>query len=293
VSTVVSGVKEDDYRYKVALEVGGAKVSEEVVSDDALAVRFLDPAALPRFLNVDPAIAAAAAGPLPSATTTKPTPQVALAGLARQRWVIDPVGAPPLGGLADDKRVQGDDPVFDALTALDYIRDAVNAGQFVKKYSPDSVDPVYRESEDPFPKPKSGSAITRYDVKPPRLPRAGATTNQETPSTAHFRKFVVYVKDGYIIEAREVIDVESKLDDIISSFRLPSRTTVDQAVAAINAVRRGQGRDTIRVRSLRFRVLELGTAIKVEVPTDALTGDLRVLKYRGRQVTPGARVPTA
>jgi hypothetical protein len=290
--TQVTGVVEDDYRYKAGMSINGVTIEEEIVSDDALAVRFLQPDALPKFLAIDPALLAGASDAVPT-RSTRPTPEVAIAGLARQRWVLDPAGAPQLAGLADDKRVSGDDPIFDGLTALQYVRDAIGRGQFVKKYSRDAIDPVYRGKDDTFAKPSAGSDLIRYDLKPPKLPRTGDATNQETPETAHFRKLVVYVRDGYVVEVQEEIDVASKLDDIIATFKLGASTTVEQAVAGLNAVRRGQGKDTIRVRTLRLRIVDRGTAQKVDLPSDALPGDLRVLKYRGKQVTPGARVPTA
>ncbi|HZN15136.1 MAG TPA: hypothetical protein VFB78_12745 [Acidimicrobiales bacterium] len=285
IKTQVAGVVEDDFRYKARLTVNGLPVEDEVVSDDALAVRFLEPGALPGFLNVDNATAA-------SAAAGRSAPQVALAGLSTKRWVLDPVGAPQLAALATEKRVPGEDPVFDALTALQYIRDAADRGDYIRKYSKDAIDPVYRSTEDPFPPPPEGQI--RYDVKPPRLPRSNAgPSNQATPETANFRKLVIYVKDGLVVEAREQIDVASKLDDLISEFKLPHTTTVEQAVAAINAVRRGQGNDTIRVRKLVLRIQGIGTTQKVELPAESVNGDLRVLKHRGRQGAPGARQPSA
>ena len=44
--TDVRGLVEDDFRYKARVATDGKPVLDEVVSDDALAVRFLDPASM-------------------------------------------------------------------------------------------------------------------------------------------------------------------------------------------------------------------------------------------------------
>jgi outer membrane lipoprotein-sorting protein len=49
--TDVRGLVEDDFRYKARVALDGKPVLDEVVSDDALAVRFLDPAEMGRFLR--------------------------------------------------------------------------------------------------------------------------------------------------------------------------------------------------------------------------------------------------
>ena len=49
--TDVRGLVEDDFRYKARVATDGKPVLDEVVSDDALAVRFLEPAGMERFLR--------------------------------------------------------------------------------------------------------------------------------------------------------------------------------------------------------------------------------------------------
>ena len=49
--TDVRGLVEDDFRYKARVAEDGRPVLDEVVSDDALAVRFLDPSQMGRFLR--------------------------------------------------------------------------------------------------------------------------------------------------------------------------------------------------------------------------------------------------
>lgn len=295
--TQVAGVVEDDFRYKTRLTMNGRAVEDEIVSDDALAVRFLAPDKLPQFLStqgqINATVPAAAGGAPPGSTPTSGgvPPVVALQA---QRWVVDATGAPALSASVNDRRKLGDDPDFDALTALEYVRRATNAAILVKKYKKDDIEPVFKAKEDPFPKPATGSKTVRYDLKPPPLPKAdarGNTGNQTVPGQPNFRKMVVYVRDGVIVEVREQIDVASKLNDLIRLFNLPRDTTVDAAVFAINAVRGGQGDDLIRLRSMRIQFQDLGGALKVELPTDAIAGSLSVLKYRGHQSVTGATTP--
>ena len=47
----VRGLVEDDFRYKARVAADGKPLLDEVVSDDAIAVRFLEPAAMGRFLR--------------------------------------------------------------------------------------------------------------------------------------------------------------------------------------------------------------------------------------------------
>ncbi len=293
--TQVAGVIEDDFRYKTRLVVNGRPVADEVTNDDALAVRFLAPEQLPKFLS-SPGLATSpgnGGAPVGSQSGTAGIPPVL--ALQTQRWVLDKTGAPNLLKAPTDRRKEGADPAFDSLTALDYVRKSVNAGLQVKKYKRDDIEPVYKEKEDPFPKPAPGAKTIRYDIRPPALPKAdarGATGNQQTPGQSNFRKMVVYVRDGVIVEIREQIDVASKLNDVIRLFNLPANTTVDTAVFAINAVRGGQGDDLIRVRRLTVRFEEIGQPLKVVLPTDAVQGSLTVLKNRGHQVVTGAPAPT-
>jgi hypothetical protein len=278
--TEVSGIIEDDFRYKARLRVNGRAIADEVAKDDALAERLLQPDALPQFLNPDASVTAAAA------QASKPGQIPVLTALRTRRWVTDPVGAPQTERVASDRRAQGDDPFYDALSILQFTREAVERARFVQKYSRDRIDPAFKSDEDVFPQPSTNSPITRYDIAPPKLPgqaQRGAGTNQELPETAHFRRMVVYVRDNRVIEIREVIDVRSKLDDLITRFNLPKGTTADEAIFAINAVRKGNGSDPIRVRKLVVEFSRFGESLKVDMPTESVEGNLNVLRYRGRQ----------
>ena len=275
-TTEVAGVVEDDFRYKARLKIDGVAVADEVAKDDALAARFLQPDALPRFLNPDAAVA--------SATSSTPGQIPVLVALRTRRWVMDPTGAPQTERVAADRRAQGDDPVYDALSVLQFTRESVDRARLVQKYSRDRIDPVFKSKEDVFLKPGNNSPLTRYDIAPPKLPPAarGAGGTQELPETAHFRKMVVYVRDNRVVEVHEVIDVQSKLEDLIAAFRLPKNTTAQEAIFAINAVRKGNGNDPIRVRELKVEFSRFGQPLKVDMPSESVQGNLTVLRYRGR-----------
>jgi hypothetical protein len=288
----VVGLVEDDFRFKAGLTINGQQVDEEVASDDAYATRFSDPSVLPLFLAT---AGGGVVSTLPSTQTSAGTsasdlapPAVVLQALSTRHWVLDPTGAPQiLGGVGGTQnRIQGQDPVVDGLTVLEYVRQAVDRAEVVRKYSEDTLEPVYKSSEDPFPKPKKHSPTVRYDLKPPSLPRAqqtGGTANQATPETAHFRKMVVYVRDGRVVQVQERIEIGSKLRDLVAGFKLPKNTTAEEAIRAINVVRAGQGNDIIRLHRMTVEFKDLGQPLKVDLPTDVITGRLNVLRNRGRQ----------
>ncbi len=294
----VSGIIEDDFRFKALLTMNGNPIEEEVADDDAYAARFIDPSKLALFL-ANSASANASGSTLPSissgttsgAGSNLAPPAVVLEALNTRHWVLDPTGAPQvLGGVGGtERRIQGQDPIVDGLTLLEYARQAVDRAEFVGEYSEDSLEPVYRSSEDPFDKPKKHSPVKRYDLKPPALPRAqqtGGTGNQATPEAAHFRKMVVYVQDKRVVRVEERVELsERQLRDLIAAFKLPKDTTAEQAMRAINVVRAGQGNDIIRVRQMKFTLTGLGTPLKVDLPTDVITGRLNVLRNRGRGAT--------
>lgn len=291
----VAGIVEDDFRYKAQLVLNGKPIEEEVASDDALALRFLDPSRLPQFIDAARAtdsISNTTAGKGATAGTPQASPAVVLQALSASRWVLDKVGAPQvLGGTGGTQaRTLGEDPVVDALTALEYVRTAVDRAVFVAHFTRDQVDPVWKGDEDPFPKPEKGSKTVRYDLKAPNLPNAqqtGGTGNQTTPETAHFRKMVVYVRDGRVVEVQERVDASSKLRDLVASFKLPKNTTIEQAIGAINIVRKGQGNDPIRIRRMTLQLTDMGSALKVDLPGDVIAGGLGVIRNRGKQqVTP-------
>ena len=275
-SVQVNGAVEDDFRYRTRLLIDGQPVEDEVVRDDALATRVIDVGRLPAILREDLVTAA---------TTPDAAGNPVISALATQRWVVDRLGAPPLFRSATDRRRQGDDPLFDAMTALDYVARAVEASQFAARYQHDALEPVYKPKEDPFPAPKRDSEIVRYDLKEQRMPSrgaVGATGNQRVPTAENFRKMAIYVRDGRIVQVLEVIDVAGKLKELKRNFGLREDITPEEAVTAINAVRSGQGTDVMRLREMTLQFSAFGAPHEVVLPTDAVAGDLTVVRYRGR-----------
>jgi hypothetical protein len=305
--TDVRGLVEDDFRYKARVAEDGKPVLDEVVSDDALAVRFLDPAQMSRFLrkpvkanqggsgvggngngNSQGLTTPGSAGNLGGAGATPGEPSAAEL-LATRRWVLDPAGAPSTFATANTDQTLGDDPIADARDAFAYVERAINEAVRVVEFNPESLE--YRKDEDPFPTPAPHSGVTRYDFERPNLPKASQTgggANQVTPDTRHFRKMSVYVKDKRVIKVMEKIDVESRLKDLAEIYdtKFPADRSKAElaaiAVEALNVIRTGQGQDPIRMRDMEFSLKDLGTDVKVDMPTDTTKGSLALLQNRGR-----------
>jgi hypothetical protein len=297
--TDVRGLVEDDFRYKARVAIDGKPVVDEVVSDDALAVRFLDPASMDRFLRKPTKAKQSGSGvgggsaQEPSAdgggSSSTPGEPAAAEVLATRRWVLDPAGAPSAFATANTDQTIGDDPIADSRAVFAYVDRAINEAVRVVEWNPESLE--YRKDEDPFETPKARSGVTRYDFQRPNLPKAsqtGSGVNQVTPDTRHFRKMSVYVKDKRIIRIVEKIDVESRLDDLekIYDTKFPKDRSPAEvaaiAVEALNVIRTGQGQDPIRMRDMEFSLKDLGTDVKVDMPTETTKGSLALLANRGR-----------
>jgi hypothetical protein len=196
----VRGLLEDDFRYKARMSVDGQDVLDEVVNDDALAVRFLDPSFVSKFTSRE-------GGDVNIKTA-----------LSARYWVTDPVGAPSIGDAAVADRTIGIDPIVDSLSAVDYAVDAVAAAKGVFKWNAERLD--YRPNEDPFPRPAQGSGVTRWDIEPPDMPRADAIdtgqSNASLARTPQFRKMAIYVKNGKVVQIREQIAAKF---DLLTKFR--------------------------------------------------------------------------
>ncbi|MDQ1518800.1 MAG: hypothetical protein QOE80_4630 [Actinomycetota bacterium] len=297
--TDVRGLVEDDFRYKARVAQDGRPVLDEVVSDDALAVRFLDPASLGRFLRKPTKARQGGSGVGGNGAAPTPEPAATSAGtpgepqpaelLATKRWVLDSAGAPSAFATAATDQTLGDDPIADSREVFAYVERAINEAVRVVEFNPESLE--YRKDEDPFETPKPHSGVTRYDFERPSLPKAsqtGSGSNQVTPDTRHFRKMSVYVKDGRIIRVAEKIDVESRLKDLAQIYDTkfpadrPKAEVAAIAVEALNVIRTGQGQDPIRMRDMEFSLKDLGSAVKVDMPTDTTKGSLALLENRGR-----------
>jgi hypothetical protein len=268
----VRGLIEDDFRYKARLTVDGADAIDEVVNDDALAVRFLEPSFVDKF-------------------TSREGDRDTRAQLAARYWVTDPVGAPSIGDAAVTDRLIGIDPIVDSLSVVDYVQDAISASRGVAKFNTEALD--YRPAEDPFPRPAPGSGVVRWDLHPPDMPRADALeTGQGNASLARapvFRKMAVYVKNGKVVQIRE--QVAAKFD-LLEKFHDYIDRLLDKAGGKANADLKAQikeieddpallealclftlnialgqaGEDLVRFRTMKYEFTDSGEEIKADLP---------------------------
>jgi hypothetical protein len=281
-SVTVRGLVEDDFRFKARLTLNDKDILDEVVADDALAVRFLEPSVLPQFVSASP-----------SAGGVSP-----LEVLSQRQWVVDSGGAPPVG-IATDERFAGVDPIVDSLAVLSYAKQGITEGLGVVKFNPESID--YRPAEDPFPTPKAGSGIIRYDVVLPEFPRVDtvartSNTDAQFATTSNFRKMSFYVKDKKVIQVRERIAAEGKvlekfttylkafarqannteatkrLTQIIDNFQGDQRAQL--LLQAYNLGLSSSGRPPIRFRSMTYELRDLGANVQVALPDGATAAKL-------------------
>jgi hypothetical protein len=204
--------------------------------------------------------------------------------------VLDKAGAPASFGESDEDRVLGEDPVLDSLGIFGYVELAIGQATRIGEYDSESLDPIFKRDEDPFPPPQKGSGIIRYDFGQPRLPRASDTSggNQAVPDQRHFRKMAVYIKDDKVVQIREVIDVESRLDELSDIYDVKMPKGIKKAdfatiaVAALNRLRKAQGDDPIRLRVMSYKLDDVGKKVDVAMPTDVVEAKLAVLANRGR-----------
>ncbi len=316
--TIVQGLIEDDFRYKARVALDGAGAFEKIVSDDVLAIRFLDPARLPGM--VDRAV-------LGRADTKTDIPGVSvIEALKTQRWVVDPEGAPSLVGISNADRALGVDPINDSLSVFDYVLTCIDQAQSVDRYSKDALDPTYKPTEDPFPKPSEGSDVIRYDLRRPRLPPIGSTSGSgrpDIPATKHFRKMAIYVKDGRVVQVLERIELTGKsvedfldynkafareqgltkkeVDEIAKQqlAMLPKDVSNDDLgmilLAGLSFNLSQFGGDPIVQRAMSLDLQDLGAPNRVDVPNqDVVRGSLAVLLGSGHkpQEVSGGSAPT-
>lgn len=288
----VRGIVEDDFRYKARLLVSGSPALDEVVSDDAIVDRFIDPNVVDTF--IEPQDLADASPDLRKASAE------ALGHLRSSRWVLDPAGAPALLTAATERRDLGTDPIYDSLTVFRYV-EQVMISQAVRRYNKNDLE--YRPKEDPFPRPPEGSDVTRFDFVRNKVPRPtdGGGANQTVPGAGSFRKMAVYVKKGLVYEVREDVDVASRLEDLQRNYDIDLEKpglTKDEAIAtaigAINAVIQGQGGNPIRVRKMTLQLREIGKVQNVKLPeVEYVQADLTILRNRGRVTARPDRRPGA
>ena len=307
----VQGIVEDDFRYKMQLALNESPAIEQIASDDAVAVRFLDPGLVDGFTDRAVLDKVDQKTNIPGATV--------LDALRAKRWVLDDAGAPSaVIDVREDRpaaatvQEQNRDPLFEARTALAYVRRvAQREGSFVK-WDPETLNPTYRVSEDPFPKPAEGSGVTRYDAPIADLPPPSSATSgsiPRLPELSNFRKMAVYVKGGRVIAVREEIGLSPRQladltdymqaiikatapDDVVSGFRqqVEARQGDPDELGAflldgLNTFIVSAGRQPIRFRSMQLELQDFGAVEEgIALPgDDAIKGDLALLQNMGRK----------
>lgn len=298
----VTGVVEDDFRFKALVTVDDQPAFEEVVRDDALALRFLEPTHLPSLVD---------RSRIDVADRSTELEGVDVIGvLGSRRWVVDHDGAPPVTSFGLVEADIGRDPVFDALTALDYVERALTQAVAVDEWRSDALNPTYPRTEDVFPRPEEGSGVTRYDLRRPFLPAAfdpqAAGGIGALPATRHFRKMAIYVKDGRVISVIERVEAIGKLVD---DFREYVETLLEEARAERSDVREFErllrteaperlgnallgflnvrlaqlGADPVLVRTMTLEFQRGGDPGEVALPTtDVVAGSLEVMLASGQ-----------
>jgi hypothetical protein len=313
VDVQVRGIVEDDFRYKLQLDLDGKTAAEQVVVDDAVALRFFDSSLVTGY--TDPAVRGQV-----KTDTDVPGASV-FDALNAGRWVLDPAGAPsPIlqsAALGDDIDTPRD-PLFDARTALGYVRRVAESSPF-RRYDPETINPTYRKDEDPFPVPEEGSGVTRFDavILPLPAPAQATSGNRVLPSELNFRKMAVYVKGGLVIAVREFIgvsprqldqlreyeealieatandDVVAGFRDRVASFRDDHDALAQFLVDGLNTFISSTGATPLRFRTMSLEIADVDkVTTTVQLPGDVVKADLAVLRGFGRKpvaadATPG------
>lgn len=207
--------------------------------------------------------------------------------------MVDPRGARSLTSATAVGYTVGDDPMFDALNVVAYVRLSLQQGASVNRFNPES--PYYRPKVDPFPRPTAG--VERYDIYPPSLQPRGTTTlgsASQLPDINYFRVMSVYVKDGLVVDVRERISVQDRLLDPMSNFaarisdyvKVPPGTSIAaQARLLLNRLnqqRTAMNQGAIRERDMRVTFSRYGQAAEVSIPATAIPGDLSRIAYHGQ-----------
>jgi hypothetical protein len=196
-SLKVSGAIADDVRYKIDLVADGKRVLSEVVKDDARAVRVLDGARLSQLYSTN---------------------------LAGGGWLIDPLGASTFAAAKRGTSTGTVDPIYESLTALRHLDEAIGESPEVRRFNPEASD--YRADEDPFPRPSEDSGVARYDLVQPNLPprrdrltSAIGSLREDLMGEQYFRRVAVYVKDGRVVEFRERVAPERRLEGLVARLK--------------------------------------------------------------------------
>lgn len=262
----VTGRIGDAFRYQETVKMGGVDVLEQIVDDDAVAVRVLNPEKIPTLAGGS---LIAGASPILSDT------------LRSGEWVIDPSGAPPI----QKKQVDPDayvpsNPLRDPIDIFTYLRTSIATAADIREWREDDITPAYRPKEDRFPPADLNAGVRRFDLVRPPLPNllrpaaggAGGGTSQVDPRTYHFRKMAIYVRGDRIVRVLEEIDVDGHAE--VQEAIERRRTRVIELVKNIKA---GATREKIKIRKMSITFSEFGEDFEIRKPENGLLASLKAL----------------
>lgn len=248
----IRGREADDLRYQGLVSIDGSDVFEAIISDDAFALRLIDPEG-----SGAPVVSAAMA-----------EDEVVGAALSEGRWAIDYTAAPPVVREGQEGEIQvGANPFLDVFYLFQYLERAVEAGAGIERFNPEGID--YNPEDDPWSEDAERDledrGIRRYDLGLPGLPsRSQRGTQQTLPSTNHFRKMAVYLRGETAVLVREQIDIADRRE-----FR---RAEQGRAAAFYEELRdaalAGFTQEPIRERRMSYEIEEFGSALSVSLPED-------------------------
>lgn len=247
----VRGEVADDLRSRGTLAIDGKDVLEQIISDDAIAVRVRDQK------MAAPYVAAIAI-----------QDKAAAADLKVGKWLIDQQGAPELvAPRTGDNVIQtGVNPLLESSSYIfQYLEDAMNAGRGLEEFNPDS--PFYNALDDPWRDDANAGlvkeGIRRYDINLPPLPRRTQRgSGAAIPGTPHFRKLVFYLRGTRLVEVKEQI----KIDDRPEFRRAAAGRAAKYYTELLKEALAGATRDPIRERRMDIS-FEARDDISVALPS--------------------------
>ena len=317
----VRGLVEDDFRYKLQLFVDGKDepAIEQVVVDDAVAIRFLDPSLVDAYLDPEVQGKVDLKTSVPGATV--------IDALRAKRWVVDLGGAPSAviditpdadeedGGRGNRgaRTEVENDPLFDARNVLSYVRGQY-LGHATAQYDDEAITKTYRTDEDPFPKPEVGAPIARYDTimfpLPPPADATGGAAQANLPFPANFRRMATFIRDDRVIAVKEIMGLTPRLaddlteyidalltttggEDLARGFRKQAATYKRSSerelqaflMGALNTFLDNAGDPPLVFREMSLDITDFDADdIHIKLPNDhVIIGDLAVLRNMGRK----------
>lgn len=246
---VVRGEEADDLRYRATVSIDGKEMFEGIVSDDAFALRLIDPAA---------------AQPVIDAVTAED--EIVGRALAEGRWAIDYTAAPPIVRQGEGERRTGANPFLDAFYLFQYVDPAIEAAGGITTFNPEGLQ--YNPQDDPWSEDAERNledqGIQRYDLLVPPLPsRSQRGTQQTLPSLRHFRKMVFYLKGRVVVEMKEQIDISDRRE-----FRRAEQGRAAEFYEQLrDAALAGFTQEPIRERRMAYEVESFGD-VSVTSPED-------------------------